>query len=200
MKTGNQTKIMMLSAGTVLLLCGGAMPGYAQEGQAQSADDFLSGNGGASSAASSSTQGGGEQKSPERIAIEKSMEEAKAELQDKEVAAKKLELAKQMHEIRPTRDQVDAAVNRAATMLPQYEQRSFVNAMKTMLNYNAIERISIDAMVETYTLKELEAMVAYYSLPEAKSASFKMGAWAQRVQPEIVRMIDKAMIRIRTGQ
>lgn len=132
--------------------------------------------------------------------IEKSLVAAKAELEDRDILAKKLRLAKKMHQIRPTREQVDSAVNRAALSLPQNEQQGFLNAMRSILNYNAIERISIDAMVETYTLVELKSMVDYFSKPEAMSASRKINSWALQVQPEIARMIDKAMIRLKTGQ
>ncbi len=128
------------------------------------------------------------------------IEQAKAENVDKAVLDKKTALAKKMHEIRPTRIQVDAAVKRASVMLPENERTSFVNVMNSMLNYNAIERISMDSMVETYTLKELETMVDYYSKPEALTASLKMGYWVKAVQPEITRMIDKAIMRIKTGQ
>ncbi|MGH1455607.1 MAG: hypothetical protein ACRBDI_02400 [Alphaproteobacteria bacterium] len=128
------------------------------------------------------------------------IEAAKAENADKAVLDKKTALAKKMHEIRPTRIQVDGAVKRASMMLPENERTSFVNVMNSMLNYNAIERISMDAMVETYTLKELEVMVDYYSKPEALTASVKMGYWAKAVQPEITRMVDKAIMRIKTGQ
>ncbi len=132
--------------------------------------------------------------------LEKALAEAKAENEDEEILAKKIKLAKEMHNIRPTREQVDSAVRRAALKLPEHERASFMTAMRSMLNYNAIERISIDAMIETYSYKELKSMVEYFSKPEAKSASRKIAPWARKVQPEIVRMIDRAMMRIRTGQ
>lgn len=160
------------------------------QGQAESADQFLQ---------KQNEREAVEQKS-ELSEIEASVAQAKAELADEDILAKKIALAKQMHQIRPTREQVDSAILRAAQNLPPAQQSSFITSMTSILNYNAIERISIDAMVETYSLKELEAMVAYYSLPEAISASKKTRFWAGKVQPEIVRMIDKAMIRVRTGQ
>lgn len=114
--------------------------------------------------------------------------------------AKKVALAKKMHQIRSTRDQVDAAVRSAASRLQQHERQTFIVAMQSRLNYNAIERISIDAMVETYTLKELDAMVEYFSKPEAVSASSKVQSWAKQVQPHIISMIDRALMSLKTGQ
>ncbi len=114
--------------------------------------------------------------------------------------ARKVQLAEKMHEINPVKEQVDSAVNSVASRLPEPQKQTFLNAMYSTMNYRAIERISVDAMVEVYSVAELEAMVEYYSKPEAKSAGDKIAQWAGRVQPEIMRMIDKAMIKARTGQ
>ncbi len=181
----------------LLLFTASSVPVFAQ-GSAVDADDFLKVQGkeqdAQAVAASSSTN------DVEDSELEKSLAKAKAELEDKEILAKKIALAKAMHKIRPTRDQVDAAVTRASMALPEYERRSFIDAMSMVLNYNAIERISIDAMIETYTLEELDSMVEYFSKPEAVSASKKIGSWSKIVQPEIARMIDKAIMRVRIGR
>ena len=116
-----------------------------------------------------------------------------------EMIAKKADLAREMHQIRPTRVQVDAAVEQAAKGMDEQQRRAFISAMKTVLNYNAIEKISVDAMVETFTLSELQAMVNYHKMPEAKSISEKMPNWAMKVQPEVVRMLDAAIMRVKTG-
>lgn len=139
-------------------------------------------------------------KTQAQIDLEKGLADAKAENENKEMLEKKIILAQKMHEIRPVRVQVDAAVNRAAQNLLEPDRQNFVVAMRSMLNYNAIERISTDAMIDTYTLVELESMVDYFSKPEARSASTKVNSWARSVHPEIVKMIDRAMMRIKTGQ
>ena len=191
-------KIMTFS----LVVCGGAllMSSHAfAQGEAVNADEFLKKHEQVDTGAAAQSEAVTEQPK-ELTVVEKGIAEAKAELKDKAVLAKKIALAREMHKIRPTRVQIDSAIQRASFTLPARDRQAFVDAMKGMLNYNAIERISIDAMIETYTLKELDAMVKYYSKPEAKSASDKVISWARIVQPEIVNMIDKAMMRIRTGQ
>ena len=112
---------------------------------------------------------------------------------------KKLALAKKMHKLRPTKDQVYAAIDQIAQTQPVAQRDTFVQAMRGVLNYQAIEKISIDAMAETYTLPELQAMVDYYSKPEAISAAAKDQAYGQKVYPEIMRMLDAAMMKVRTG-
>lgn len=108
-------------------------------------------------------------------------------------------LAKKMHDINPARDQINGAIDDVAQSQPEAERETFKTAMRSILNYQAIEKISIDAMAETYTKAELEAMVEYYSKPEAKSAAKKDDLYNQKVYPEIGRMLDQAMMRIRTG-
>ena len=191
-------KIMTFS----LVVCGGALlmsPHVSAQSEAVNADEFLQKKGQPDTGAAAQSEAVVEQPK-ELTVVEKGILEAKAELKDKDVLAKKIALAKEMHKIRPTRTQIDSAIQRASLALPMNNRRAFISAMKGMLNYNAIERISIDAMIETYTLKELDSMVKYYSKPEAASASAKVASWARIVQPEIVNMIDKAMMRIRTGQ
>ncbi len=111
----------------------------------------------------------------------------------------RLELAEKMHSFRSSREQVDSAINTVAARLQPDEQEVFTAAMRNILNYKALEKISVDAMAETFTEKELEAMVEYYSKPEARSISDKYPEYQSKVSPEIVKMIDKAMMRVRTG-
>lgn len=189
----NCSKTFLMLAGAAFCVAFAPMASYAQNGEAVNADDILTPK-------TQEPSNGASQAAPMESDVEKSLAAAKAENDDKDVLAKKIELARQMHHIRPTRTQVDSAVMSAAMTLPTSERQNFIITMKSMLNYNAIERISIDAMVDTYTLVELELMVEYFSKPEAVSASAKVQNWARKVNPDIVRMIDEAIMRIRTGQ
>ncbi len=110
------------------------------------------------------------------------------------------QLAKQMHELRPIEKQVNATIaNVAAVKYPVGQSRdNFAEALRRGINYKAINKISIDAMVEVYTIEELGAMVAYYSNPVAVSATDKNGEWARKVSPEIGKMLDKAIMNLRT--
>lgn len=108
-------------------------------------------------------------------------------------------LAEQMHKFRPVREQINRAIDQYAQTQAPNQREGFKTAMRNVLNYRALEKISTDAYAETFTLKELEAMVEYYSKPEARSASDKFDAYAGIVFPEITRMLDKALIRVRTG-
>ena len=112
----------------------------------------------------------------------------------------RIELATKMHELRPVRAQVDGAIEQYALTRPESERISFKSAMRNVFNIKALEKISIDAYAETFTVEELRAMVEYYSKPEARSASDKINAYAEIVYPEIIRMLDRAAIRLKTGE
>lgn len=83
---------------------------------------------------------------------------------------------------------------------PEGERETFKTAMRNVFNVTALEKISTDAYAESFTVEELRAMVEYYSKPEAISATEKFQNYANIVYPEIMRMLDRAAIRIKTGQ
>ena len=54
-------------------------------------------------------------------------------------------------------------------------------------------------MADLFTLAEMEKMVGYFSSPEAQSIGEKLPKYQERLQPEIIRMLDAAMMTERTG-
>ncbi len=143
----------------------------------------------------------------EAIESQEAAPEAKVEASDAPPAAtandptyaERVELAKKMHALRPSKDQVNQAIDATALRLPEAERETFKTRMRGVLNFRALEKISIDAMAEVYTAEELRAMVDYYSKPEAKSASDKLTKYNEIVGPELMKMIDQGMMRYRTG-
>jgi hypothetical protein len=138
---------------------------------------------------------------PLYAADEKPAAAAEAPKQDPADLDKRIELSKKWHGLMPVsvRDQVNLAIEEAASAQPENQKEIFRANMRNILNYQAIEKISIDAMAEIYTTAELQALVEYYSKPEAKSATTKYQLYAAKVYPEITRMLDQAMMRARTG-
>ncbi len=159
--------------GAVLVLPLMAVPAFAQDSEAAQAEMTVEGAKGGATDQTSENQGSDFK---ERLA-----------------------LAKEMHEIRPAAEQVDSAIDSVALKMQQASREGFKSKMRNLLDYRAIERISVSAMAETYTLEELEAMIEYYSKPEAQSALDKTAVYQQKVAPEIVRMIDRAVMQMRTG-
>ena len=112
---------------------------------------------------------------------------------------RRLDLAKEMHEYVPTAEKVNQAIDSAAMRLPPNQQEAFKSAMRGVLNYRVIEKISIDAMAETFTVQELEVMLEYNKKPEVETIQEKYREYEAKVSPEVARMLDKAMMRVRTG-
>ncbi|MEM7679768.1 MAG: DUF2059 domain-containing protein [Pseudomonadota bacterium] len=113
---------------------------------------------------------------------------------------KRLEIAKQIQEVRPVKDQVDGAIDQyIASRIPLTQQASYRRALEKAVSYKALEKISADAYAETFTEEELRAMLDYYKKPESVSAAKKVPQYTGIVLPEIARMLDRAMMRVRTG-
>lgn len=112
----------------------------------------------------------------------------------------RLDLSEKMHKIRPARKQIDSAIEQVARSgLPVEEQQAFILSIKRIIDYKALEKTSIEAMAETFSVPELKAMVDYYEKPEAQSASEKFPDYQKKIEPVIYQMLDRAMMQVRTG-
>lgn len=111
----------------------------------------------------------------------------------------KVELAKKMHQIRPAKAQVQEAIDQVSRNLSPIERDKFIKMVDKAFDYAKLEKLSLDTMVETFTVAELQKMVDYFGSPEAKSIAQKLPKYQEKIQPEIIRMMDAAMIVDRTG-
>lgn len=113
--------------------------------------------------------------------------------------AKRVELATEMHKIRPAKAQVQDAVNQVGQNLPPMERDRFMKMVEKAFDYTKLEKLSIDTMADLYTVPELTKMVEYFGSAEARSIEKKLPTYQEKIQPEIIRMLDSAMIADRTG-
>lgn len=113
--------------------------------------------------------------------------------------ATKIELVNKMHEIRPARKQVDEAINQVARNLPAVDRDRFIKMVENAFDYDKLEQLSKDTMVDLFTVAELQKMVDYFGSPEAQSIGEKLPKYQAKLQPEIIHMLDAAMIQERTG-
>ena len=111
----------------------------------------------------------------------------------------RVELATKMHQFRPVRDDIESTLSRVAQNLPQRDRQLFHDRMMAAIDLDKLEKLSIDSMAKTFTLDELQGMVDYYSSPRAQSIAAKMPIYQQMVQPEIGRMLDRALMDLRIG-
>jgi len=112
---------------------------------------------------------------------------------------KRMELSRRMHQIQPAAMQVEKAIGQVATQLSPKDRDSFKAAMMNAIDGNKLEALSISVMAEMFTAVELEHMLSYFDTAEARSISEKMPLYNGRMQPEIMKMLDAAMMAARTG-
>lgn len=111
----------------------------------------------------------------------------------------RLALAKELHVYISTADRINQAIESVSLQLPMDRQDGFRTAMRNVLNYRVIEKISVDTMAELFTVDELNYLLEYHRSPHSAKVEEKFKTYEERVGPEIMRMLDKAMMRVRTG-
>ncbi len=115
----------------------------------------------------------------------------------------RMALSKQMLQINPVSQQIERAVNvyvdRTMSANTSKERDILRRAILNLINDKALEKIAVDAYAETFSADELAAMVEYFSKPEAQSASAKQPLLNDKIGPEIIRMLDQALVKVRTA-
>lgn len=111
----------------------------------------------------------------------------------------RLNLAKIMHELKPASQQIDIAIDMVSRRMPAERRESFVNRMHDIFDYKKLEDLSVKAMAEVFTEVELQKMVDYYGSKEAMSIDNKMPVYQSVMKPQITKMLDEAMLEVRTG-
>lgn len=111
----------------------------------------------------------------------------------------RIEFARKLHEIQPASAQVTKALEQVGMQLPPQDRDAFMKTMLGAIDDKKLEDMSVQAMAEIFTLPELQRMYGYFSTPEARAISGKMPVYNARMQPEIMKMIDAAMMAARTG-
>lgn len=112
----------------------------------------------------------------------------------------RLELAGKMHEIWPIRSRIEAALNAIAQNLPEERQTEVKAAMRKAIKFEQLEEESIKAMAEVFSTDELKAMIEFYGSDAGKAISAKTQDYEGLLRPILTRMIDAAMLDVRTGQ
>lgn len=112
----------------------------------------------------------------------------------------RLELAQKMHDIKPARLQLEAAIDGVARQrVPEDKRAAFKKVMLDMMDVEKLEGLSIKAMAEIFTVAELERMIDYFGSAEAQSIADKLPVYQAIITPELTKMVDAALLELRTG-
>ena len=113
---------------------------------------------------------------------------------------RRLELAEKMHEIWPVRVKVEEALENASLSFPPEKRAEFKAGMRKAIKYDLLEEESITAMANIFTEKELQAMIDFYGSPEGRAVGEKTNDYVRALEPVMTKMLDQALIEVRTGQ
>ncbi|MEM6812496.1 MAG: DUF2059 domain-containing protein [Pseudomonadota bacterium] len=113
---------------------------------------------------------------------------------------KRLELAAQMHEIWPIRTKIEKALDLISQRMDESQRLEFKSAMRRAINFTSLEKASIDAMADIYSVSELEAMINFYGSKAGRSASEKVLDYETALRPIMQQMVDQALLDVRLGQ
>lgn len=113
---------------------------------------------------------------------------------------RRLVLARQMNDIRPARQQVEEAVDMAIVKLSMNDRDVFKEEILSSFDFEKLEKLSVGTMTDIFAENELQRMVDYFGATEAQSISRKQKIYQQILQPEIIKTLDRAFMKIRTGK
>lgn len=119
--------------------------------------------------------------------------------QDAAVSQERLQLAQKMHEIWPVRTRIESAISHVAVNFPEEKQAEAKAAMRKSIQFDQVEEESIKAMARVFTEDELKAMIAFYGSETGRSVSAKTVDYEMALRPIMTKMMDKAMLDLRTG-
>jgi hypothetical protein len=108
-------------------------------------------------------------------------------------------LAQNFFEIRPVAELANNAVASLAGAKPVHERALFARQMRLNMDYAQLERKMTAALLDTYTVDEIKAMVDFYGSDLGKSITAKGAAFEQAVSPILQQMLDQAFVKANYG-
>ena len=99
--------------------------------------------------------------------------------------ANRLAAAKRYLKAVPPATMVADSVNRVVDQVPAERREVFRQALSKVISSDHIEKITLDAVIKHFTVKEINALTAFYASPEGRSITKKFGAYIADVMPAI---------------
>jgi hypothetical protein len=107
--------------------------------------------------------------------------------------ANRLEAARRYLKAVPPLELVKETVDQLAQKVPEDRREEFRKVLAQMVHSEHIEKITLDAIVKHFTVKEINALAAFYGSPEGRSISKKFNAYMADVMPAIQQELAGAM-------
>ena len=111
--------------------------------------------------------------------------------------AERMRLSRELHDVRQIRRKIDDMVESMSKTMPEQDREDFMTYMSASLNYDKLEAASIKSAAETYTVPELQAMIAYFGSPDGQSAEAKGDEYVEKISKDIMKEVDGAMLAVK---
>lgn len=113
--------------------------------------------------------------------------------QDTSDTAAKMDLAKKYSTLAPLQDAINKSIEELVLQVPMDNRVLLKSTLERNIKIDQLESVSEMAMVDVFTLNELEALVAFYETPEGRAIKDKMPLYQSRLEPIITQMIRDAV-------
>ena len=110
--------------------------------------------------------------------------------------ANRLAAAKRYLQAVPPAEMVADTVDRVAAQLPEERRKEFKKALSKVVSSERIEALTLQAVTKHFTVKEINALAAFYGSPEGRSITKKFGDYMADVMPAIQEELSGAMEEI----
>jgi len=100
----------------------------------------------------------------------------------------------------PPGEMIEDTIQRLAVQLPENRREEFRHALAEVLNSQRLEKITMEAVVKHFTVREIRALEAFYSSPEGRSINKKFGAYLADVTPKIQEELRRALEEFPSGK
>jgi hypothetical protein len=120
---------------------------------------------------------------------------ASAQGTDSDTEANRREAVKEYLEVQPVEKMMRDVVEKMSAGMPG-ESKELTQAMMDELRYDTLRTAMIDAMANTFTVEEIEALTQFYSTPEGRSVMEKMSSYMAKLQPVIMKEVQRSMKQV----
>ncbi len=107
--------------------------------------------------------------------------------------ANRLAAAKRYLKAVPPMEMVQESVDQLSARLPEDRREEFKQALAKVLQSERIEKITLDAITKHFTVREINALAAFYGSPEGRSITKKFSTYMADVMPSIQEELSKVL-------
>jgi hypothetical protein len=108
---------------------------------------------------------------------------------DNDDLSRKLELAKEYSKVVPVEEEINKSIGQLIVNVPVDQRGLFKSILERNIKADRLKAVSELALAETFTIEEIQAMIAYYKSPEGQAVREKMPEYQSKLQPVLEQMV-----------